>query len=168
MPRADDSGTFQRSAGVIDIAAMQLKVDCVRDQGYARVFVESGWSQEKLAEWLSKREGKEVSQRWVSYHLLFGRFLTFFRTNSSKDCKIPSALTEWQFRKLWESSKGEQDFRGHRAKTAAAKDDEHRRFAEVMVQLNVPHPTFPRQREAESASPPAFVAARLIPPVAMT
>ena len=65
------------------------------EQELARLFWPSGWTQEELA----KKEGK--SQRWVSYRLLFGRFLGF-----STSCSIPQdpaflKLTEGRFRDYW-------------------------------------------------------------------
>src|SRR5262249_23371264 len=66
-------------------AAMQERVDGYRDQNMARLFLESGWSQEELAAHLGKRWGKEVSRPWVTCHLRFGRFLAFFVTSGNKE-----------------------------------------------------------------------------------
>jgi hypothetical protein len=60
----------------------------------------SNWTQEALA----KKEGK--TQRWISYRLLFGRFLAF-RTgvlNAETLQTLPTNLTEGLFRKYWERS----------------------------------------------------------------
>ncbi len=114
-------------------AAMQERVDGYRDQELAKLFVESEWSQEQLAEHLGKTWGKEVSREWVSKRLLFGRFLAFFGTSCTKDqFSIPSNLTEGAFRRFWESTEPGGDFRGHRANTTAATEDEQRRFGEIV------------------------------------
>ena len=96
-------------------------------QQLARLFVESDWSQEKLAEVLSKRRGEEVCRQWVGQRLRFGRFLTFFATACSKDAKIPADLTEGKFRVLWEATEASGNFSGHKANTEAGKQDELRR-----------------------------------------
>lgn len=62
-----------------------------RDQETARLFNESGWTQERIASKLGK------VQRWVSYRLVFGRFL-MFRTTCSKDEITTQSLTEGAFR----------------------------------------------------------------------
>src|SRR5262245_36970773 len=117
-------------------AARQERVDGYRDQQTAKLFVESEYSQQELAEHLNRRWKKDVTQQWVSYHLRFGRFLSFFTTTGCKDqFKLPPNLTERAFRGLWEATKGEGDFRGHRANTEAAAADEQRRFGEVLQEL---------------------------------
>src|SRR4029453_1281108 len=101
--------------------ARQERVDGFRDQQMAKLFAESERSQEELAERLSKRWNREVSRQWVGYHLLFGRFLSFFATSCGKDeWKIPPNLTEGTFRKFWEATTPGGDYRGHRANTEAA------------------------------------------------
>jgi hypothetical protein len=128
-------------------AALQERVDGYRDQQMARLFVESAWSQQELAERLAKRWGKEVSQRWVSYHLVFGRFLTFFSTSCAKDeWKIPSNLTEGAFRRFFEATTASDTFTGQRAYTEAARKDEQRRFGEVLEQMKDGHLARPRNK----------------------
>ena len=68
-----------------------------RDQALARLFARSGWTQEKIA----KKEGK--SQSWVSYRLVFGRFLEF-TTIVVKPENLPRNLTEGRFRELWKKA----------------------------------------------------------------
>ena len=110
-------------------AARQERVDGYRDQHMAALFVESDWSQEKLAAHLSKRWGKDVARQWVEKHLRFGRFLQFFATTGSKDeWKIPLNLTERAFRRFWEATEPAGDFRGHKANSKAALLDERRPF----------------------------------------
>jgi hypothetical protein len=70
------------------------------EQELARLFYRSGWTQEALA----KKEGK--SQRWVSYALLFGRFLDF--STSGANGPIPANLTERRFRSFWERTDKEE------------------------------------------------------------
>jgi hypothetical protein len=92
------------------VAARQGKVNGYRDQSMAKLFVKSGWSQEQLADHLGKRLAKEVTRRWVGYHLCFGRFLAFFGTKCSEDespatyFTLPPSLTEWKFRKFWQQT----------------------------------------------------------------
>lgn len=69
------------------------------DQQLAALFLRSRWTQEQLA----KKEGK--SQRWVSYHLLFGRFLTFSTTVLNAE-NTPNNLSERKFREYWEKTEG--------------------------------------------------------------
>lgn len=116
-------------------AALQERVDGYRDQEMAKAFLESEWSQEQLAEFLGKRWGKDVSRPWVECRLRFGRFIGFFDTQCIKEWTLPTNLTEGAFRRLWESTKGDRDFRGHKANTEAAVKDEQRRFREVLVLL---------------------------------
>lgn len=120
-----------------EVATKQTKVDGYRDQHMAKLFVESEWSQEDLAEHLAKRWGKEVSRQWVGYHLLFGRFLLFFATSRGKDeWQMDRRLTEWTFRnRYWEGTKADGDFRGHKANTEGAVADEKRRFGEIIEEL---------------------------------
>ena len=117
-------------------AARQERVDGYRDQKMAKLFCDSEWSQQELAEHLSERKGEEVSREWVGKHLLFGRFLTFFGTTCTKDeFKMPPNLTEGAFRKLWKGTESAGDYRGHKANSEAAVADEQRRFGLVLGQL---------------------------------
>jgi len=75
-------------------------VDGYRDQELARLFVDSAWSQEELAERLSKKWGKNVSTDWVTKHLRLGRFLAFFHTQCMKDFSLPRNFTEGAFRRF--------------------------------------------------------------------
>jgi hypothetical protein len=93
-----------------------------RDQEMARLFEESEWTQQKIA----RKVGK--TQRWVSYRLLFGRFLSF-RTTCSKDAPGIASLTEGAFRTLWK-------------KTGSKK--ESARFAEVLTMLEKQPPPGPK------------------------
>ena len=121
--------------------ARQERVDGYRDQHMARLFVDSGWSQEELAAHLAKRWGKEVTQQWVSYHLRFGRFLSFFTTSGCEDeapgarFNLPPNLTERAFRRLWDATEAGGNYSGHKANTEAARTDERRRFGEVVEAL---------------------------------
>lgn len=78
-----------------------------RDQERARLLAESGWTQQELALRLGR------SQRWISYQLLFGRFL-----NSST---IVLNIREGAFRSVWEQTD--------------SNDDEAERFAEALELL---------------------------------
>jgi hypothetical protein len=70
-------------------------IETARDRLLAAFFHRSNWTQEQIA----KKEGK--TQRWVSYRLLFGRFL-HFRTDVLNTETLPNNLTEGRFLKYWE------------------------------------------------------------------
>jgi hypothetical protein len=101
----------------------------------AKLFVESGWSQEQLAAHLSLRWQKEVSREWVAKHSLFGRFLKFFGTTGTEEWSSPVQLTERGFRSYWEGTEAGGNFSGHRANTEAAKQDEQRRFGDILEEM---------------------------------
>ena len=63
------------------------------EQGLARLFVESGWTQDQLA----LKEGQ--SRPWVTVRVRFGRFLDF-----ATNVTIPKNLTEGRFRGYWEQT----------------------------------------------------------------
>lgn len=117
--------------------ALQERVDGYRDQELAKLFIECEWSQEEIAGKLSKHWDKEVTQQWVSYRLRFGRFISFFTTSGCEEqFVLPRNLSERTFRRLWDATKTEgENFSGHRSQTVAAKEDEERRFKEVIGQL---------------------------------
>lgn len=72
-----------------------------RDQEVARLFEQCGWTQERIAQRMGKR------QQWVSYRLIFGRFLEF----TTSGCEHPSCttnLTERRFREHWKRTKGSE------------------------------------------------------------
>jgi len=100
--------------------ASSAEAKALRDQALARIFVRSGWTQEKLA----AKEGK--SHDWISVRLRFGRFLNF-STTVEKDKIIPANLTEGAFRKLWNQT------------DKNSPKDEYR-FREVLrlIEINVP------------------------------
>jgi hypothetical protein len=115
-------------------AARRERAEGYYDQHLARLFVDSEQSQQELADHLAKRWGRDVSRRWVGYHLCFGRFLTFFGTTCA-EYSVPEGLTEGKFRGLWEPTRGEDVFDGKRANTEAAAADERRRFALVAEEV---------------------------------
>jgi hypothetical protein len=87
-------------------------VEAGLDQELARLFVECGWTQAKI----SQRMGR--SHQWVSYRLLFGRFLSF-STDRGNLKSLANPLTEWRFREQWKRS-GKRD-----------KETDEERFARV-------------------------------------
>jgi hypothetical protein len=82
--------------------AMQERVDAYRDQELARLFVQCGWTQPRIAE----QEGK--TQQWVDYRLRFGRFLQF-TTSGCNLQKPPKNLTERRFRAYFERTEGSKE-----------------------------------------------------------
>lgn len=122
-------------------AARHERADGYCDQEMARLFLKSGWSQEKLAARLAAVWEKEVSPDWVSKRLRFGRFLTHFNTDCIEDDApgaqfiLPPNLTEGGFRALWDATEASGNFSGHKANTEAAAKDERRRFGEVVEAL---------------------------------
>jgi hypothetical protein len=102
--------------------AKQEGADASRDQQLARLFVQNGWSPEKLVEHLEKNWKKKVSPDWVVRLLLFGRFLSCFDevAVTIRDRAPLANLTEQSFRRLWD---------------AQARGDEFHRFSLVREQL---------------------------------
>lgn len=117
--------------------ALQERVDGYRDQELAKLFIECEWSQEEIAGKLSDAWGRSVERSWVSRRLLFGRFINFFVSTCHKESFIlPRNLTEGTFRRLWSATgDASEDFRGHRSQSTAAKEQEEKRFSEVLSQL---------------------------------
>ena len=74
--------------------------DAYRDQEMARLFEESGWTQEQIAGRMGKR------QVWVSQRLCFGRFLSFIASGDNPDLAVN--LTERRFREHWKRSRGHE------------------------------------------------------------
>jgi len=79
---------------------MGERADAYRDQELARLFVECGWTQEKIARKV------ERSQVWVSCRLTFGRFLSFIASSYKRE-----SLTEFRFRACWRKTKGKESDR---------------------------------------------------------
>jgi len=69
--------------------------EAYRDQEMARLFNECGWTQEKIARKMGKK------QTWVSLRLVFARFLIFIADRNKSE-----GLTEWKFRKLYSGTRG--------------------------------------------------------------
>jgi hypothetical protein len=90
--------------------------DARADQRLARLFIECGWTQHKIAE----RMG--WSQTKVARQLLFGRFLGFMPNRHNLE-SLAKPLTEWRFRQNWATS-------GKRR-----KETEPERFARVQELL---------------------------------
>jgi DNA-binding transcriptional regulator LsrR (DeoR family) len=86
-----------------------------REQELARLFYRSGWTQEELA------RKEDQSQRYISYLLVFGRFLNF-STMVLNPNLAPNNLSERRFRKYWEQT---------------PKGDERVRFAKVLELMKV-------------------------------
>jgi hypothetical protein len=106
------------------------------EQALARLFYESGWTQDQLA----AEEGK--SQQWVSYRLRFGAFLAF--TTSGGNHGIPPAnLTERRFRGYWEQ-------------TDKAESNERIRFREVLRLME------PDERLGKSTAPKTAVGEAIV------
>jgi hypothetical protein len=106
-----------------DYAGRRLGAEAFRDQEVARLFVECGWTQERIA----KRMG--WSQGRVAQRLIFGRFLNYYGRNNSESPPHSlgewHVLTEWRFRDAWR-----QSGKGHR------KETEDERFARVRALLD--------------------------------
>jgi hypothetical protein len=68
-----------------------------RDQRIATLFVDSGFTQQKIADHLGK------SHQWVSQRLRFGRFCTYLSTTVAK---LPVNLAERRFREFWSEHGG--------------------------------------------------------------
>lgn len=97
--------------------AMQERVDAYRDQKLSLLFVQSGWTQERIAE----KEGKSV--RWVYYRLQFGRFLIFC-TSCANSQKPAKNLTEGRFRTYFEQTdKGKKEQLRFRDAASAMEED---------------------------------------------
>ena len=77
------------------------------DQEMARLFDSCDWTQEAIAERVSRVTGKRVSQQYVCYRLIFGRFL-IFTTTGCKTGSWLSTLTERRFREQWQQTKGNE------------------------------------------------------------
>jgi hypothetical protein len=74
--------------------------EACRDQELARLFHDCGWTQERIAQKVGKK------QQWVSYRLLFARFLDY---NHGCKTQIPGeTLTERRFRASWGKTKGKE------------------------------------------------------------
>lgn len=87
-------------------ARKREEADAYRDQELARLFERSEWSHERIA--LKLKKGR----RWVSYHLLFGRFLTFGTARSQELGPLLSGLTEYVFRQqFYKDTQGREEQR---------------------------------------------------------
>ncbi len=81
--------------------AKREEADAGEDQEVSRLFEECGWTQEKIA----GRMGKK--QPWVSKRLCFGRFLKFIPTGNN----FLATLTERTFGRHWSKTKGKESER---------------------------------------------------------
>ena len=81
------------------------------EQALAKLFIDSGWSQDELA----IREGK--TQQWVAYRIRFGRFLVY----AAKTTTVVS-LSERAFRHYWDQTDG-SDLRRFQQVLAALEGD---------------------------------------------
>jgi hypothetical protein len=95
-------------------AELRDGADAYRDQEMARLFERCGWTQERIARQMGKK------QAWVSKRLCLGRFLSFIPSGNNASLNL-STLTERAFRSLWQKT--------------GKKDDERRRFAQVADML---------------------------------
>jgi hypothetical protein len=77
------------------------------DQADAMLFLESGWTQERIAQ----KVGKGIP--WVCRMLRFGNFANFARGQNHApelpQAPIPSNLTERSFRAAWQKSAGKDE-----------------------------------------------------------
>ena len=67
--------------------------EAARDQAVSHLFVECGWTQERIAQKMGQ------SQPWVVCRLRFGRFLGFI--TDSNNSFSPAQLAEFRFRQHW-------------------------------------------------------------------
>jgi hypothetical protein len=86
-------------------AARRAGADAYRDQELARLFTECEWTQERIAGQMGRR------QAWVSYRLVFGRFLAFITTGDNPNRDLIDTLTERRFRQHWKQTKGKEPAR---------------------------------------------------------
>jgi len=98
-----------------EYASRRLGAEAFRDQEVSRLFVQCGWTQERIGRRMGWTKGR-VSQR-----LLFGRFLNVYHGKLSEP--PPDSLTERRFRAAWSRS-------GKRR-----KETEPERFARVAALL---------------------------------
>lgn len=108
-----------------ETARRQELADAYKDQAMALLFLESNWTQERLA----KRMGKK--RVWVDRHLRLGRFLNWLDPTGIKTEKPPESLTERRFRSCWEKTRGSGKRKGKEAEA-----EEHERFAQVLTMLS--------------------------------
>jgi hypothetical protein len=78
-------------------AGLRESADVYRDQEMARLFGECGWTQEKIAAKLGRRQSR------VSQMLCFGRFLDFITSGDTH-----ANLTERRFREHWNRTSGKE------------------------------------------------------------
>ncbi len=104
------------------------------DQELARLFFQSGWTQEQLA------AIEQKSQKWVDFRVRFGRFLGLSTT-----VLIPKTLTERRFRSYWDrTDKSEKNERIRFGAVARLMDAE--------MTLSKPHKGKPAVAEAIKAT----------------
>ena len=108
-------------------AVMRTGAEAFRDQEVARLFVECGWTQERIG----GRMGRTKS--WVCKRLVFGRFL---KVSGRKLSELGGdSLTEWRFRQAWAAT--------HKGRHPKETEDE--RFARVARWLaSQPPPEVPK------------------------
>ena len=89
------------------VEAQQERVAAYRDQELAKLFYDSGWTQQELAD----KEGK--SKKWVDFRTRFGRFINWANiakgTTGTFRQVLPTNFTERSFRALWEQTSGTKE-----------------------------------------------------------
>jgi len=108
---------FDERIAAIQTKASELqdRADAYRDQELARLFLECEWTQERIGQKMGR------TQAWVSFRLIFGRFLSFITSGYKDQTESLLRLTERAFRKVHARTRG----------------TERERFAEVLARLNV-------------------------------
>jgi hypothetical protein len=102
-------------------AARSEEVRAVYERVLARLFVECGWTQERIAGKMGQ------TQSWVCYRLRFGRFLRII-TRCDNSSSLPNLLTEGRFRKAWTATH----------KDRHPKETEAERFGRVLKPNLIP------------------------------
>jgi hypothetical protein len=75
------------------------------DQAMAKLFVESEWPAQRIADHMSKEKKQAIPVDAVERVMLFGRFLSSFSTSGGKESfTIPATLTMGAFNVLWEGT----------------------------------------------------------------